>query len=103
MPTSASASSETTPAAGPAAVRPGDPSGGSEESQKFFTTHARFAATEPTGAFDNVLTSLRFSPRPYRFRDVLLGVGILYGAFIGLPVLAGIWAGWRIWLQVHHG
>lgn len=73
---------------------------GSEDSQKFFATHERFTATRPTGAFDNVLTSFRLSARPYRWREIFSTVGILYGLFIGLPVVAGAWAGWRIWRQV---
>lgn len=74
---------------------------GSEESQKFFATHARWKATHPTGAFDNPLTSFRFSPRPYRLWEILSTVGILYGVTIGVPALAGLWAAWRIWRQVH--
>lgn len=99
---STSTSTGQTPADGP-----GAPSGesatpaGSEESQKFFATHARFTATRPTGAFDNVLTSFRFAPRPYRLRDALLTFGVLYGGFIGLPAAAGIWAAWRIWSDLH--
>lgn len=69
---------------------------GSDESQKFRATYARFTASDPTGAFDNALTSFRFSPRPYRFRDAFLGLGILYGGFIGIPAAAGVWAAWKI-------
>ena len=68
-----------------------------DDSQKFLTTYARFAATNPTGAFDNALTSFRFTPRPYRWPEILATVGVLYGVFIGIPALAGAWAAWRIW------
>lgn len=94
---STSSSSETTPAAGPDAPNGSAPGSvpASEDSQKFFATHARFAAQEAT------LASFRFSPRPYRAREVLLTAVVLYGTFVGLPVLAGLWAAWRIWRQVH--
>lgn len=88
-------SSEPTPATTP------DAEGGSEDSQKFFATHARFAARHPTGAFDNPLTSFRYSPRPYRWREILLTVGVLFGLFIGVPLAGAVWAGWKIWKGLH--
>lgn len=99
---STSTSSEMTPAGGPAApTDDGLPHSGSDESQKWFASAARFQAAHPTGAFDNVLASFRLSPRPTRLRDALLTVGVLYGGFVGVPALAGLWAAWRIWREVN--
>lgn len=72
------------------------PEAGSEDSQKFFATHARWTASDPTGAFDNPLTSFRLMPIPSRWPEIIGTVGGLYGFFIGIPALAGAWALWRI-------
>ncbi len=82
-------------------VEDSGPQGTSEESQKFFASHRRFTAHEPTGAFDNALTSFRLAPRPYYWREVALVVGVLYGTIVGLPVAVGVWAAWRIWREMH--
>jgi hypothetical protein len=89
----------TPPAGGPDAETTG-PVGDSDDSQKWFAQHRAFTAKNPTGAFDNVLASFRFTPRPYRWREILLSVGVLYGLFVGLPVGAGIWAAVEIWHRV---
>lgn len=52
----------------------------------------RWAAKNPTGAFDNPLTSFRFMPKPTRFGEAFATVALLYGAFVGVPALAGAWA-----------
>lgn len=92
MPTSTSTSSEPTPATGPDAEHPGDPQGSSEDSQKWFARHRAFTARNPTGAFDNPLTSFRFAPKPSRWPEIFMTVGLLYGVFVGLPAAAGVWA-----------
>jgi hypothetical protein len=95
-------SSGTTPAGGPDA-EPTGPAGDSEDSQKWFAQHRQFSAQDPTGAFDNVLASLRFSPRPYRWTEVGLGLLILYVGFIGIPAAFGFWALCEVVRRVHHG
>lgn len=71
--------------------------GSSEDSQKFFATHARWTASNPTGAFDSSTVSFRLMPIPSRWPEIIGTLGILYGVFIGIPALAGAWAAWRIW------
>lgn len=68
----------------------------SDDSQKFFATHERFTASNPTGAFDNAATSFRLMPIPSRWPEIIATVGGLYGFFIGLPALGAIWAAWKI-------
>lgn len=96
---STSTSSEPTLATGPDATPPDGPQGNSEDSQKWFARHRSFTARNPTGAFDNPLTSFRFAPKPSRWPEIFLTVGVLYGAFVGLPAAAGTWA----FVKILHG
>jgi hypothetical protein len=89
------------PAGGPDA-EPTGPSGDSDDSQKWFARHQQLSDSQRP-AWDSVQRSFRFSPRPYRWREIILGVGLLYGGFIGVPAAAGIWAALKIWHQVRHG
>jgi hypothetical protein len=99
MQTSTNKSSEKTPATGPDAP-PDGPVGSSEDSQKWFARHQRLSDKQ-SSSWDSVQRSFRFSPRPYRWREIILGVGVLYGTFIGLPALGGVWAAWRLWSELH--
>jgi hypothetical protein len=74
----------------------GEQQGSSEDSQKFFATHKRFTASNPTGAFDSPVTSFRLMPIPTRWPEIIGTVGVLYGIFIGLPAASGAWALWKI-------
>jgi hypothetical protein len=98
---STNTSSATPPAGGPDAGTTG-PDGSSEDSLKWFARHEQLSEKQRT-SWDTVEKSFRFAPRPYRWREIVLGVGVLYGGFIGVPAAAGIWAAVKIWHQVHHG
>lgn len=98
MQTSTSTSSEIPPAGGPDAETTG-PQGGSDDSQKWFAQHQRLSDGH-SDTWDQVQRSFRFSPRPYRWREIILGVGVLYGVFVGLPAAGGVWAAYEIWRQV---
>lgn len=56
----------------------------------------RWKAKRPTGAFDSIAASFRYTPRPYSWYEVLSTVGLLYGVFIGLPVAGAFWSVHRI-------
>ncbi len=56
----------------------------------------RWQAKNPTGVFDNALTSFRFMPKGTSRFEAATTVIVLYGAFVGLPALAGLWALGRI-------
>lgn len=99
MQTSTSTSSETTPAGGPDAESTG-PLGDSDDSQKWFARHEQLSERQ-RAAWDKTQRSFRFSPRPYRWREIILGVGLLYGGFVGVPAAAGVWAAYKIWHGMH--
>lgn len=77
------------------------PEPGSEDSQKFFATAGRLAATAASERAARTLARFRFQPPEPHWWDAVLGVGILYLGFIGLPAAAGIWAAVTIWNELH--
>lgn len=100
MQTSTSKSSEPTPADGPDAPSgESGPQGSSEDSVKWFIKADQLSAKQRT-AWDGMARAFRFAPPPQRWREILLTVGVLYGLVVGVPVAGGVWAAWRIWVQV---
>jgi hypothetical protein len=53
-----------------------------------------------TGAFISRAASTRFEVNPYRWYQISWSIVVLYGVFIGLPVVAGVWAVWVIGSRV---
>jgi hypothetical protein len=56
----------------------------------------RWSAKNPTGVFDSAAASFRLMPKSTSTFEAAATVIVLYGAFIGLPALAGLWALGRI-------
>lgn len=93
---STNTSSGAHPAGGPDAPTT-DPQGGSEDSQKWF---AKADALAPQAAN---LARFRYAVAPESWWEVALTVGGLYGVFVGIPVIGGVWAGITIWHRMRHG
>ena len=102
MQTSTSTSSEAPLAGGPAAETT-EPTGDSNDSLKWFAKHQQLTELSEgqRAAWDGVQRSFRFAPRPYRWREIIAGVGLLYITIIGIPAAGGVWAAWRLWQEVH--
>lgn len=64
-----------------------------EDTGKFFAYARR---VDPQAA---ALARFRFDTQPEAIGERLLAVGILYGAFIGLPALGAVWAA----VKIFHG
>lgn len=97
---STSTSSEAPPAGGPDAETT-EPTDDADTSQKWFARHR--ALSDKQEVWDRAQKSFRFAPRPYRWREVGLGLLVLYGGFIGLPAALGAWAVYEIARRMGHG
>lgn len=77
---------------------PHTPELGSEDSQKFFATNDRLAATAASERAARTLARFRFAPPEPHWWDSLLAICACYGVVILLGA-AGLWAA----IKIYHG
>jgi hypothetical protein len=72
-----------------------------EPNRKALESPEPAAKAQRISAFLSRATEVRTFVRPYDWRSVAWSVTALYGAFVGIPAIAGVWAALRIWRETH--